>query len=254
MNVWRLSISTVFRVCYQRTVVLRERPFRAPHHTCTAITLVGGGRIPRPGEVSLAHRGGLFLDELLEFNREALEALRQPLEDGQITVSRLQTALTFPCRFSLLASMNPCPCGYYGDNLKECICTPQQIKRYRQRISGPLLDRFDLQVEVPRLTLDELQTRPQSSGRSGERVSRSPAGERLLDCGLRITRKWHGTEDLPLITRAGPFCDGKQWVLAATGHLAGSRSSRTGWTARDSRSAFMEAIQYQFWTGRIGIR
>lgn len=168
--------------------VLRKRPFRAPHHTCTAITLVGGGRIPRPGEVSLAHRGVLFLDELLEFNREALEALRQPLEDGQITVSRLQTALTFPCRFSLLASMNPCPCGYYGDNLKECFCTPQQIKRYRQRISGPLLDRFDLQVEVPRLTLEELQTsvKGESSRQIRERVeqARIRQRERLLICGL----------------------------------------------------------------------
>lgn len=186
-----LEITRIYSVAGllpQGQPVIFERPFRSPHHTCTAVTLVGGGRIPRPGEVSLAHRGVLFLDELLEFNREVLEALRQPLEDGHITVSRLNTTLTFPSRFILVASMNPCPCGYYGDNLHECVCTPQQIKRYRQRLSGPLLDRFDIQVEVPRLTFDELATeaKGESSVIIRQRVeeARCRQRERLARRGL----------------------------------------------------------------------
>lgn len=133
-----------------------KRPFRAPHHTASAAALIGGGGQPRPGEVSLAHHGVLFLDELPEFDRRVLEVLREPLESGQITISRAAQQADFPARFQLIAAMNPCPCGHLGDPLKACRCSPEQIRRYRGKISGPLLDRIDLQVEIGRLTHDEL--------------------------------------------------------------------------------------------------
>jgi len=128
----------------------RLRPFRAPHHTASAVALVGGGSKPRPGEISLAHRGVLFLDELPEFSRKVLEVLREPLESGRIVISRAALQAEFPASFQLVAAMNPCPCGYQGDPSDRCRCTPDQIHRYRTRLSGPLLDRIDLQVEVPR--------------------------------------------------------------------------------------------------------
>src|SRR5438094_399938 len=125
------------------------RPFRSPHHTIIDIGLLGGGTFPNPGEVSLAHNGVLFLDELPEFKRSALEVMRQPIEDGKVTVSRAAGSVTFPSEFMLVAAMNPCPCGYFGDLKRECRCGPAQVQRYRQRISGPLLDRIDLHIEVP---------------------------------------------------------------------------------------------------------
>ncbi|MBK1643663.1 ATP-dependent protease [Thiocapsa imhoffii] len=131
----------------------RERPFRAPHHTASAVALVGGGSNPRPGEISLAHQGVLFLDELPEFDRRVLEVLREPLESGHIDISRAARQARFPARFQLVAAMNPCPCGYLGDDSRRCRCTPEQIARYRGRISGPLLDRIDMHIEVPRLDL-----------------------------------------------------------------------------------------------------
>ena len=137
--------------------LIRVRPFRAPHHTISHAGLVGGGRWPRPGEISLAHRGVLFLDEMPEFNRRVLEVLRQPMEDKQVTISRAQGSLTFPANFMLVAAMNPCPCGYYGDPERACTCSLGAIQRYRQRISGPLLDRIDLYVEVPRLPYEKLR-------------------------------------------------------------------------------------------------
>ncbi len=132
------------------------RPFRAPHHTISDVGLLGGGTNPGPGEVSLAHNGVLFLDELPEFRRQTLEVMRQPLEDGYVTISRAAGTLTFPSRFMMVAAMNPCPCGYYGDLKRECRCSPPQIEKYRQRISGPLLDRIDLHVEVPLVEYREL--------------------------------------------------------------------------------------------------
>ncbi|MGJ4730372.1 YifB family Mg chelatase-like AAA ATPase, partial [Luteimonas sp. SDU101] len=135
----------------------RERPFRAPHHTASAIALVGGGSEPRPGEVSLAHNGVLFLDELPEWQRHALEVLREPLESGVVTISRAARQSEFPARFQLVAAMNPCPCGWAGDASGRCRCTGEAIERYRGRISGPLLDRVDLHVEVPRLPPAELR-------------------------------------------------------------------------------------------------
>ncbi|AXE30485.1 ATP-dependent protease [Chromobacterium phragmitis] len=135
----------------------RVRPFRAPHHTASAVALVGGGSDPRPGEISLAHHGVLFLDELPEFDRKVLEVLREPLESGVIHISRAARQASFPARFQLVAAMNPCPCGYHGHPSGRCQCTPEQMARYRGKISGPLLDRIDLQVEVPALTAEELQ-------------------------------------------------------------------------------------------------
>lgn len=134
----------------------RRRPYRSPHHTASAVALVGGGGIPRPGEISLAHHGVLFLDELPEFDRKVLEVLREPLESGRITISRAARQADFPANFQLIAAMNPCPCGYLGHHNNKCRCTPDQVSRYKAKISGPLLDRIDLHIEVPALKEDEL--------------------------------------------------------------------------------------------------
>jgi magnesium chelatase family protein len=134
-----------------------RRPFRAPHTSISTPGLIGGGGIPRPGEVTLAHHGVLFLDELTEFKRDALEALRQPLEDGEVLIARVRARLLFPARFTLLAAMNPCRCGHLGDPRHDCRCTPHEVERYRARVSGPLLDRIDLHVEVPAVTLEALK-------------------------------------------------------------------------------------------------
>ncbi len=137
--------------------LFRERPFRSPHHSASTAGIVGGGKIPRPGEVSLAHKGVLFFDELPEYRREVLEALRQPLEDRTVTVTRAAATVSYPADFMFIGSMNPCPCGNYGDPRRECRCSPNQIFRYRSRLSGPLLDRIDIQVEVPGLKLEQLE-------------------------------------------------------------------------------------------------
>lgn len=139
-----------------RSGLVTTRPFRSPHHTASGAALVGGGTLPKPGEISLAHRGVLFLDEFPEFSRQVLEDLRQPLEDGCVTVSRAQGSVVFPARFILIASMNPCPCGYATDPERPCVCTPLQALRYAKRLSGPLLDRIDLKVHVPRVPTEDL--------------------------------------------------------------------------------------------------
>ena len=138
------------------TPLIRNRPFRAPHHTISHAGLVGGGNWPHPGEISLAHRGVLFLDELPEFGTRVLEVLRQPMEDKVVTISRAQGSLTFPANFQLVAAMNPCPCGYYGDPVKPCTCSAGTVTKYQKRISGPLLDRIDIHVEVPRVEYEKL--------------------------------------------------------------------------------------------------
>lgn len=157
--------------------LITTRPFRHPHHTVSSVGLSGGGSNPRPGELSLAHNGVLFLDELPEFRRDALEVMRQPLEDGEITITRVGGTVTYPCNVMLVASMNPCPCGYYGDSVRRCSCTQAQIHRYISKISGPLLDRIDLHVEVPALNYNELETieRGESSKDIRERVDKARA-------------------------------------------------------------------------------
>jgi magnesium chelatase family protein len=135
----------------------RQPPFRSPHHTASAAALVGGGSNPKPGEISLAHHGALFLDELPEFDRKVLEVLREPMETGHITISRANRQADFPARFQLIAAMNPCPCGYLGDASGRCRCTSEQVSRYRSRVSGPLMDRIDMHLEVPRVPLETLR-------------------------------------------------------------------------------------------------
>ena len=157
------------------------RPFRAPHHTISDAGLIGGGATPRPGEVSLSHNGVLFLDELPEFKKSVLEVMRQPLEDGRVTVARAAMSLTFPARFMLVAAMNPCPCGYYGDPVKECVCTPPQIQRYRGKISGPLLDRIDLHVDVPAVKYKELGV--DTSGESSRDIRARVGAARKIQAG-----------------------------------------------------------------------
>ncbi|ACN14232.1 Mg chelatase-related protein [Desulforapulum autotrophicum HRM2] len=154
---------------------MSKRPFRSPHHTISDAGLVGGGRVPEPGEVSLAHNGVLFMDEFPEFKRNVLEALRQPMEDGVVTICRASSRVSYPASFMLVAAMNPCPCGYHGDGIKPCTCSDGEIQRYRRRISGPLLDRIDIHVDVPRVPFKELtgSTRPEGSASVRERVERA---------------------------------------------------------------------------------
>ena len=166
-----------------------KRPFRAVHHTASANGIIGGGTNPKPGEITLAHRGVLFLDEIVEFPRNVLEVLRQPLEDGEVVISRAKHSIKYPANFMLLAAMNPCPCGYLGDKEKHCTCTEYQINRYRAKLSGPLLDRIDIQIDVPRLTTDELlntNTEAESSVDIRKRVinARKIQKERYKEAGI----------------------------------------------------------------------
>jgi magnesium chelatase family protein len=154
------AIHSVAGTLPQGAGLLAQRPFRAPHHTISNVALVGGGTIPRPGEISLAHNGVLFLDEMPEFDRRVLEVLRQPLEEGRVTIARAARTAIFPARFVLVAAMNPCPCGFSGDDRRTCRCTPGQIARYRGRLSGPLRDRLDLIVEVPAVPVGDIAESP----------------------------------------------------------------------------------------------
>jgi magnesium chelatase family protein len=177
---------------------LATRPFRSPHHTISDVGLLGGSAIPAPGEVSIAHNGVLFLDELPEFKRSTLEVLRQPLEDGRVTVSRAAGTITFPSEFMLVAAMNPCPCGYFGDLKRECRCSAIQVQRYRQRISGPLLDRIDLHIEVPSIEYREIASdrREESSAAIRERVGHARQRQQVrfhsdkkTTCNARMTSR-----------------------------------------------------------------
>ena len=174
------KIHSIAGVLPSHQAVVGGRPFRAPHHTISDAGLLGGGSHPMPGEVSLAHNGVLFLDELPEFHRNVLEVMRQPLEDGVVSIARAAASVAFPCRFMLVAAMNPCPCGHFGDAKRPCRCTPIQMQRYRNRISGPLLDRIDIHVEVPAMDYEQLSAlgRGESSAAIRERVVASRAVQR----------------------------------------------------------------------------
>ena len=187
-----LELTRIYSICgllSSDEPLMTKRPFRSVHHTASANGIIGGGTNPKPGEITLAHRGVLFLDEMVEFPRNVLEVLRQPLEDGEIVISRAKHSVKYPAKFILLGAMNPCPCGYLGDKEKQCTCSEFQINRYQSRLSGPLLDRIDLQVEVPRLTSEELlntQTNAEPSEKIRERVikARKIQSERYKNDGI----------------------------------------------------------------------
>lgn len=178
------------------TPLVRDRPFRSPHHTTSHAGLVGGGPWPRPGEISLAHRGVLFLDELPEFNTQTLEVLRQPLEDRRVTLARASGTLSFPASVTLIAAMNPCPCGFHGDPVRECRCSPSAVTRYQKRISGPLLDRIDIHLQVPRIDYEELADR-----RAGER---SMSVRERVQAAREVQAKRYAESDLLTNSDMGP--------------------------------------------------
>lgn len=201
----------------------RTRPFRAPHHTVSEVALVGGGDSPRPGEVSLAHHGVLFLDELAEFRRGALEALRQPMEDGVICISRAQAKATFPARPLLVCAMNPCACGYLGDGTSRCACSPERVRAYRARLSGPLIDRIDVHTVLPPVTVSALQGRTggESTAAVRERVERARDVQRMRAKRGEVTAETNASLSSRDLERAAPLCDaGKALLGNALSRLA----------------------------------
>jgi len=197
------KIYSVSGLLSQDTPLINQRPFRSPHYTISHAGLVGGGRWPRPGEISLSHRGVLFLDEFPEFSHMALESLRQPVEDKVVTISRAQGSVTFPANFMLVAAMNPCPCGYYGDPVKECKCSSSEISRYQKRISGPLLDRIDIFIEVPRVEYEKLTD--DTLGESSEKVrARVEAARQIQQKRFQGTKLMCNTEMTPIEVKE--FC------------------------------------------------
>jgi magnesium chelatase family protein len=235
----------------------RRRPFRAPHHTASAVALVGGGSLPRPGEISLAHHGVLFLDELPEYSRHVLEVLREPMESGHIVISRAARQATYPAQFQLVAAMNPCPCGYAGDGSTRCRCSLDQIQRYRGRISGPLLDRIDLCVEVPRVPLAELsaprgphdddsqavrarvcRARQQALMRAGRSNAEISTRELERDCALGpVERQWYETA----LERLGLSARAYHRIL----RVARTIADLDGGAATLDRQYLAEALQYR---------
>jgi magnesium chelatase family protein len=202
------------------------RPFRSPHHTISDAGLIGGGAIPRPGEVSLGHHGVLFLDELPEFQRNVLEVLRQPLEDGSVTIARAAISVTFPARFMLAAAMNPCPCGFFGDPTRECHCTPPQIQRYVSKISGPLLDRIDIHIEVPAVKYKEL--RGDHAGEDSAAVR-----ERVLHARARQLERFAGEKRIYANAQMPPKLIRKHCPISAEGEkLLENAITRLGLSAR----------------------
>lgn len=205
--------------------LISQRPFRSPHHTVSHAGLVGGGSIPRPGEISLAHHGVLFLDELPEFHRDVLEVMRQPLEDGRVSIARAAQSLTFPSRFQLITASNPCPCGYLNDARRQCSCSPTAVRRYQSRLSGPLLDRIDLHLEVPRLSVQELMGR--SKGESSAEVR-----ARVRKARARQVERLSG-EGVSCNAQMGPRLLREQCVLApGAGDLLKSAINQLSLSAR----------------------
>ena len=203
------------------TPLLRDRPFRAPHHSISQVGLVGGGSWPRPGEISLAHRGVLFMDELPEFGVTKLESLRQPLEDRQVTLSRASTTLTFPAEFMLVGAMNPCPCGYYGDPKRACRCQPSAVQRYQKKISGPLMDRIDIHLLVPRIEPEELASKSggESSSSIRERIQRVRELQGARFAGTNVlTNAGMGPREVEIYAR--PDASAEQLLQAATRQMA----------------------------------
>jgi magnesium chelatase family protein len=207
-----------------------QRPTRSPHHTASAVSLVGGGSPPRPGEISLAHNGVLFLDELAEFPRAALEALREPLETGQITISRAAHRADFPARFQFIGAMNPCPCGWLGAPHRSCRCTPDQVSRYQSKLSGPLLDRIDLHVEVPAIGAGELLHALAGEPTAGVRERCAAARERSIARQGKANQALHGKE-----------MDGRVALDEAAAKFLNLASARLGWSARATHRAMKVA-------------
>jgi magnesium chelatase family protein len=225
----------------------RLPPFRAPHHTSSAVALVGGGGRPRPGEISLAHKGVLFLDELPEFGRTALEALREPLESGVARISRVHEQMTFPAEFQLLAAMNPCPCGFLGDGTDRCRCSATRLERYRERISGPLLDRFDLHIDVPRVKFDDVADAPRATESPALRTAVERARGRQLERAGRLNARldsralWRAVElraeQRNLLRRAVD-----RWQLSARSSVRIVKVARTIADLADSDSVEVEHV------------
>ena len=181
------NIYSISGLLSESNPVVSVRPFRSPHHTVSSAALSGGGSVPRPGEISLAHNGVLFLDEFAEFHRDAMETLRQPMEDGKITIHRAAGTMTFPCSIMLVAAMNPCPCGYFGHPTKECVCSPNKVENYLAKISGPMLDRIDVQIDVRPVAFDALKSdEPETSSKE--------IRERILKARLIQSQRYEGTD------------------------------------------------------------
>ena len=254
------KIHSVAGVLDSKAGLVATRPFRAPHHTISDAGLIGGGAVPRPGEVSLSHNGVLFLDELPEFPRNVLEVMRQPLEDGTVSIARAAMSLTFPARFMLAAAMNPCPCGYFNDKTRECHCTPPMIQRYVSKISGPLLDRIDIHIDIPAVKYKELRggSTPEGSEKIRERVLRAREVQlnRFAQAGERIfANAQMGSRQIRMFCELGTDCERlleramTQQGLSARAHDRILKVSRTvadldGAALIESKH-IAEAIQYR---------
>ena len=238
--------------------LITKRPFRQVHHTVSTVGITGGGRIPKPGEITLAHRGVLFLDELPEFKKDALETLRQPVEDGKITVTRVSGTVTYPCNVMLIASLNPCPCGYYGSGVKECSCTEHQIRNYMKKISGPLLDRIDIQIEVPNVSYKDISD--EKSKITSEIMARQVAVARQIQKERYKNYGFLTNKEIPagMIDEFCPLGDGEKQLmemayerlgLSARAHARILKVARTIADLEEKKNIeathLAEAIQYR---------